>query len=75
MVTEDDVRRVCLGLPSVVEKPYERMPGFRVKDKMFARIRQAPDALLAKTSELKEFFDASYAYASSLKPKPTAKKK
>ena len=34
-----------------------------------------PDALLAKTSELKEFFDVSYAYVSSLKPKPTATKK
>jgi hypothetical protein len=34
-----------------------------------------PDALLAKTQELKRFFDLSYAYVASLKPKPTAKKK
>jgi len=46
MVTEEDVRRVCLSLPSVQEKPYERLPGFRVKDRLFARIRQRPDALL-----------------------------
>jgi hypothetical protein len=34
-----------------------------------------PDALLAKTKELQKFFAASYAYTSSLKPKPTSKKK
>jgi hypothetical protein len=33
-----------------------------------------PDALLAKTPELKKYFDLSYAYVSSLKPKPTKKK-
>jgi len=36
---------------------------------------EVPDALLAKTSELKKYFDISYAYVSSLKPKPTTKKK
>jgi hypothetical protein len=36
---------------------------------------EVPDALLVSTRELKKFFDASYAYASSLKPKPTTKKK
>jgi hypothetical protein len=34
-----------------------------------------PDGLLAKTRELKKFFDVSYAYVSSLKPKPTTRKK
>ena len=34
-----------------------------------------PDALLKKTQELKKFFDCSYAYVSSLKPKPTTRKK
>src|SRR5262245_5249190 len=36
---------------------------------------EVPDALLKKTSELKGFFAQSFAYVSSLKPKPTAKKK
>jgi hypothetical protein len=36
---------------------------------------EVPDALLASTRELKRFFDSSYNYVSSLKPKPTAKKK
>ena len=30
-----------------------------------------PDALLNKTQELKKFFDISYAYVGSLKPKPS----
>ena len=34
-----------------------------------------PDSLLAKTSELKRYFDISYTYVSSLRPKPTTKKK
>jgi len=36
---------------------------------------ETPDALLARTSELKKYFEISYAYVSSLKPKPTTKKK
>jgi hypothetical protein len=36
---------------------------------------EVPDALLSKTQELKKYFDSSYAYVSSLKPKPTARKK
>jgi hypothetical protein len=34
-----------------------------------------PAALLAKTAELKPFFDQAHAYAGSLKPKPTTRKK
>jgi hypothetical protein len=36
---------------------------------------EVPDALLASTRELKKYFDCSYEYVSSLKPKPTAKRK
>lgn len=36
---------------------------------------EVPDALLSKTKELKKYFDLSYAYVGSLKPKPTTKKK
>jgi TfoX/Sxy family transcriptional regulator of competence genes len=36
---------------------------------------EVPDSLLSSTRELKKFFDASYAYVASLKPKPTARKK
>jgi hypothetical protein len=34
-----------------------------------------PDALLASTDELREHFAASLAYAQSLRPKPTTRKK
>ena len=35
---------------------------------------EVPDSLLSSTDELKKFFDSSYEYVSSLKPKPTTKK-
>ena len=34
-----------------------------------------PDALLAKTKDVRRFFQASVAYAGSLKPKATTRKK
>jgi hypothetical protein len=34
---------------------------------------EVPDALLSSTNVLKKFFDSSYAYVGSLKPKPTSK--
>jgi len=34
-----------------------------------------PDALLGKTAELKKYFDLSFDYVGSLRPKPTVKKK
>lgn len=45
MVTEEDVRRVALSLPHTTEKPSYGTPGFRVKDKLFARIREEGDVL------------------------------
>jgi hypothetical protein len=36
---------------------------------------EVPDSLLSATRELKKFFDCSYEYVGSLKPKPTTKKK
>jgi hypothetical protein len=40
MVTESDVRRIALALPETTERPSYGTPGFRVKDKLFARIHQ-----------------------------------
>jgi hypothetical protein len=36
---------------------------------------EVPDSLLSSTRELKKYFDISYTYAGSLKPKNTTKKK
>ena len=40
-----------------------------------SRERVVPDALLARTQELKRYFDLSYAYVGTLTPKPTTRKK
>jgi hypothetical protein len=47
MATEDDVRRIALSLPETTEKPSYGTPGFRVKDKLFARIRSDAEGALA----------------------------
>ncbi len=36
---------------------------------------EVPDLLLFSTRELKKFFDSSYKYVGSLKPKPTTRRK
>lgn len=40
MVSEDDVRELALALENTTEKPSYGTPGFRVRDKLFARIRE-----------------------------------
>lgn len=46
MASEDDVRRIALGLPEVIEKPWYNTPGWRVKDKGFLRIRTESEGKL-----------------------------
>jgi len=46
MITEGDVRRVALELPGTSERPSYGTPGFRVKDKLFARVREEGDVLV-----------------------------
>jgi hypothetical protein len=40
MASEDDVRTIALSLPETEERPSYGTPGFRVKDRLFARIRE-----------------------------------
>ncbi len=40
MVDEADVRRIARSLPETIERPSYRMPGYRVRDKLFARLRE-----------------------------------
>lgn len=55
VATEDDVRRIALGLPEVIEKSSYNTPGFRVKDKLFLRIRtEAEGGLVVFTEDLGE---------------------
>ena len=54
MITEDDVRRAALALPATTEKPSYGTPGFRVRDKLFARIREEGDVLVVWVDGLDE---------------------
>jgi hypothetical protein len=51
MATEDDVRELALALPEVTEKPSYGTPGWRVADRLFARLREASVLLLWRESE------------------------
>lgn len=46
MATEDDVRTTCLSLPETSERLTWGTPGFRVRDKLFARLWETPDVLV-----------------------------
>ena len=54
MVSESDVREIALSLPETIEKPSYGTPGFRVKDKLFARIREERDVLVLWRESLDE---------------------
>ena len=54
MATEDDARRIALSLPATTERPSYGTPGFRVKDKLFARIHDLPDTLVVWVSDMDE---------------------
>jgi len=46
MATEEDVRRIALSLPETTEKPSYGTPGFRVADRLFARLREDGESLV-----------------------------
>ncbi len=46
VATEDDVRRIALALPETTEKPSYGTPGFRVKDRLFLRLRSDAEGWL-----------------------------
>jgi hypothetical protein len=54
VVSEDDVRRAALALPGTAEKPSYGSPGFRVKDRLFARIRPEGDCVVVWCADLAE---------------------
>ena len=54
MATEADVRKIALSLPETVEKLSWGSPGFRVKDKLFARIVDERDELVIWVDDLGE---------------------
>jgi len=54
VVTEDDIRQVCLSLPGTIEKPYHQLPSFRVSGTLFLRIHELPDVVFVRCSALEE---------------------
>lgn len=44
--------RIALSLPATSEKPSYGTPGFRVKDKLFARVREEGDVLVVSCADL-----------------------
>ena len=54
VATDADVRRIALSLPEVVERPSYGTPGFRVGDRLFARIREEGDVLVVWCESLED---------------------
>ena len=55
MVSHDDIRRIAMGLPGVIERAsYGGRPSWRTKAKMFAWIRENPEALVVWVESLDE---------------------
>lgn len=46
MATEEDVRELARALPKTTERPSYGTPGFRVRHKLFARMREEGDVLV-----------------------------
>ena len=46
MATEADIRRIALSLPETLERPSYGTPGFRVADRLFARLRDDGESLV-----------------------------
>jgi hypothetical protein len=51
VASETDLRELALSLPATTEKPSYGTPGFRVRDRLFARIREEGVLLLWRESE------------------------
>lgn len=54
MVTEEDIRQVALSLPGSVERPYNRLPSFRVRGTLFLRIHELPDVFFVRCASIEE---------------------
>jgi len=54
MATEDDARELALALTETIEKTSYGMPGFRVRDRLFARIREEREVLVVWCADVAE---------------------
>jgi len=69
--------KLALRLPASARETFLKKYNARLCE-AYGRVQpefvEVPDSLLASTRELKKFFELSYEYVKSLKPKPTARK-
>jgi TfoX/Sxy family transcriptional regulator of competence genes len=68
--------RLALRLPPTEREAFLKKYETKLAEQYGAVLKEyvdVPDALLKKTREMKKYFDISYAYVGSLKPKPTKK--
>lgn len=54
MSSQDDLRRLALSLPETTEQPSYGTAGFRVRDRLFARLRPEGDAVVLWCAALEE---------------------
>lgn len=54
MTTEEEVRRIALSLPSTIERPSYGTPGFRVQDRLFARLHDETGVLVEFRSSVED---------------------
>jgi TfoX/Sxy family transcriptional regulator of competence genes len=69
--------RLALRLPEVEREKFlkkYKTTLFEAYGTVLKEYVAVPDALLKQTKELQKYLQSSYAYASTLKPKPTKKK-
>jgi hypothetical protein len=70
--------KLALRLPAVERAAFLKKYNAKLCE-AYGRVQpeyvEVPDSLLSSTRELKKFFDCSYEYVGSLKPKPTTRKK
>ena len=67
---------VALRLPPDAQQEFLKKYKTKITEQYGAIMKEyvdVPEALLRKTNELKKYFDTSFAYVSSLKPKATKK--
>ncbi|WP_028281422.1 MmcQ/YjbR family DNA-binding protein [Arthrobacter sp. H5] len=57
MANEDDVRLLALSLPATTERPSYGTSGYRVKDRLLARIHEEPGVLVLWRASVEEKFE------------------
>ena len=69
---------LALRLPTAEREAFLKKYNSKLREQHGSVLKEyveVPDGLLERTRELQKYFDPSYAYVATLKPKPTSRKK